>query len=171
MACLAVGATLPGCKVLPVLTTAPGTPTAMLRWKTNASVGTMYRVNIQQCPSTPTMEIVALSSDEELAALNMIDAHPKPRKRIKERLIPAGKPFVFLLHAYEPSSHCDSAGVFVPKASVQYEVFHELGWNSCQVQFVTLGLDANGYTTRTPVEEIRRLPFANDLKDYCQVAR
>jgi hypothetical protein len=109
----------------------------------------------------------------------MLGTSDKAEKYIRERLIPADKPFYYEVNAvqvavqYVPGFSCTNSGVFMPKAGAEYELNYHVTYmgQECSVQVTELVPGEGGAVARRRVDTWHIFYPARNDRDYCSVIR
>lgn len=151
---------------------------AKLRFK--ASTGartTLSRVHVSACPPAPEKEVVAITSDDvfspgEVSKVGMIGGSEASEKRIRERLVPAGRPFFYEISTPAAKVEgayvyaCTLSGVFTPQLDAEYELEYAIGDRQCSSGVFRLSKGGAGEVLRVRERSHRQVKVDKDA-DYC----
>jgi hypothetical protein len=127
------------CAPMVPLNVASNSPSAKLRYinSLNDGNGTLLQFrDLSVCPREPPLIRVATTTspswiskgDPEVSNIEMFGSSSEPQVFIKERVIPADHPIVYIAIAIKAASpgvtgySCENAGIFFPRSGHQYEI-------------------------------------------------
>jgi hypothetical protein len=164
----------------PAYVVPPEENSAKLRFKVDvASRTTLSHVLVSPCPDLPAKEVIAVTADDmfsqgETSPIRMIGGSEAAETRIRERLITAGRPFLYEIrtpavmvdgrYVYE----CRLSAFFTPEVGAEYEMDYSIGIGSkrCSVQLFRLSRGSAGEVLRARERSHRQVIVANDA-EYC----
>jgi len=174
---------------MPQLQVAPGAASAKLRYLAGpvneAAFTHLYAIDTSPCPARPIERFVTgtgpsallFTQAQEVSNVQMLGSSAKPEAMIRERLIPADKPFIFTVDGgdvatqYTSGFSCQHGGVFVPRVGGEYEIQFEARRTGphCGVAVFRLQAGADGAVERIAEPSARMFLPRRDLKDYCRL--
>jgi len=159
----------------------PDGPVAKLRFRTNQDHGftRLARIDTTNCPAGVKAQAVAamhgkgLNEQAEVSAVHMIGSTDKPEITIRERLIEAGRPFLFSVLGSVATANatfnCNLMGRFDPEPSKEYELAYSLliQERKCTAVIYVLGQETSGDVVRTR-ERTQKYFKVTEGREFCE---